>query len=551
MESEEDQFKRNLTKLIDEVDSSSDRISAANELFVFVCRPASLHFLILPQFETLRETIVGLAHDINYFSRKMTDELRTNIALTVHLFDNGAVNEVNLTDLTVFRTIFPLLHALHSNARNSDKRIEIAGKLFEILCTKDVQRVVLQPQFKSMREQILDAAHVVEFRNSDNPGMTSALRANIERVLKIYWARNTRNTTRNTRNTRNTARNTARNTRITARRPPIAPTFKLRLFDVHSTFDPSMHVPSQHRSNSLLQQGKTAPTTVFTTENAHANNKIAHAFASVLGQRDVNHIIARLSEEAAREDISKNGSRRTIKPFFLTEALKLTPFERTMGSFDLKSVARSGRHEINRLEPPKEHERGIYGQMYRSEDGKRIYKSITFDDIKGKPDEAEQHIRNVFIETFIQTVLVSDPDVGHLVCRPLRLFRDSKTLGPEIPLGNTIRLFILMEPIAFTLPKYVQHKGGFALTWFIPFLAQLGHLLNVLKRRYNFSHRDLHTGNIMFTEDGDIKLIDFGFSCLEFRGLHYSAAESIIRVKRSPEQLFYSTVHFNMVLRCV
>jgi len=30
-----------------------------------------------------------------------------------------------------------------------------------------------------------------------------------------------------------------------------------------------------------------------------------------------------------------------------------------------------------------------------------------------------------------------------------------------------------------------------------------------------------------------------------------SAAESIIRVKRSPEQLFYSTVHFNMVLRCV
>jgi serine/threonine protein kinase len=78
-----------------------------------------------------------------------------------------------------------------------------------------------------------------------------------------------------------------------------------------------------------------------------------------------------------------------------------------------------------------------------------------------------------------------------------------------------------MEPIKYSLESFIEHKHGIQLDWFAPFLKQLGHTLDVLKRKYNFTHRDLHLKNVMIDATGALKLIDFGYRCMEFRGLHY------------------------------
>jgi len=294
---------------------------------------------------------------------------------------------------------------------------------------------------------------------------------------------------------------------------------------------------SERRKNSSSNRRKTVRNTVPERHSEplrqdEATNTITAAFAAVLGQRDITDVIQHLSAEAALDDL--------LLPFFIAEAQKLAPLERIEDAITKKSVARSGNLNVNVLAP--QIAQGTYGVLYRSEDGRRIYKSITITAPLRMAQHKkrrffEQQIRNIYIETLIQTILACDPDVGSNICRPLQLFRDPKTIGHDKHskpskhseshwIGNwdgedAITFYILMEPIKFTLPSFVEHKHGIQLEWFAPFLKQLGHTLDVLKRKYNFTHRDLHSNNVMMDTTGTLKLIDFGFSCLEFRGLHY------------------------------
>ena len=57
-------------------------------------------------------------------------------------------------------------------------------------------------------------------------------------------------------------------------------------------------------------------------------------------------------------------------------------------------------------------------------------------------------------------------------------------------------------------------------------IIQLIDTLSYFYTKYGFVHRDLHQLNVMFDEEGRIKIIDFGLSCLSVKGHLYSVTNN-------------------------
>ena len=261
---------------------------------------------------------------------------------------------------------------------------------------------------------------------------------------------------------------------------------------------------------------------------------IVHAFARILGKTHdgaAQRVLDHLSESGVQTHLaSARPLTSTRTHFFLNEAATLPEFG-LKTTANGRSTAYSKGAEINTLEASTEG--GTFGQMHRSTDGKRIYKSITLTvptyilNVSSERNNwVEEKIRGFYLETFIQVVLASDPDVGQYICKPTQLFRDASIVrGKSGVVPHTLTLYILMEPIKHTFKTLVAKHGGVYMTWLRPLLYQLGDVLDVLHRKYNYGHRDLHTSNILIAEGADgterIRLIDFGFSCLTYKGVVY------------------------------
>ena len=134
----------------------------------------------------------------------------------------------------------------------------------------------------------------------------------------------------------------------------------------------------------------------------------------------------------------------------------------------------------------------------------------------------EEYHREVFIEAYIQTVLQCDPRFGKNIAHIENLYRD---IGVTRFISN-YTYYYKMESIPYTLNRHLQRPGR-TKEDNLRLISDLASVLEYFDHNYGFRHRDLHGGNVMFGEDGTLKLIDFGQACINQGGTVYSVNDTV------------------------
>lgn len=240
------------------------------------------------------------------------------------------------------------------------------------------------------------------------------------------------------------------------------------------------------------------------------------AFGEILGIKDITRVRAIIERLDATQQIRNSSAGLKYVLDFLPQlpSIRIEEHSVFMGTRKMNVLKRKPLGQ------------GTYGTVYVSKDGTNVYKKIV---IKNDTDESmEEDLRSVLIELFIQTLLSLDPEIGKHICKPVHLFRSESTVRRSSRLNasnnSEIVLYIQMEPIKYSFRTYLKSiKDDTHLNWthIAPLFVELGTVLAKCKDKYGFYHGDLHTGNVMIGADGDIKLIDFGMSCMTYAGRMY------------------------------
>ena len=199
---------------------------------------------------------------------------------------------------------------------------------------------------------------------------------------------------------------------------------------------------------------------------------------------------------------------------------------------DTVSVIMTGRNEgviqiKSMSDPIRKIGGGAYGTIFLGNTG-AVYKKIEMNNSLGYSiSKTEKFHRELYIEAFIQCLLQCDTKYGNNIAKISNMYADTlvKTTS-TLPLTSRRYIYYYkMENIPFTLKTYINSLSTPEKT-FGHKLEKLGDILSHFRDTYGFYHRDLHGGNIMFDKWGNIKLIDFGMSCIHLNGVQYSVVNN-------------------------
>ena len=170
--------------------------------------------------------------------------------------------------------------------------------------------------------------------------------------------------------------------------------------------------------------------------------------------------------------------------------------------------------------------KGSYGSVSLSAKD-LVYKKIKI--ARAKTYTMEQDVREIFLETFIQSVLSSDERFYKNIAQISRLYRSEETPESEIVLDVVMQNVPMTIEALFENYRERSNISHLGLDQLAPMLIKVGTVLADLQTAYRFFHNDLHKGNILFHEDGAPFIIDFGKACCTIKGTTYSMKMTVCR----------------------